>query len=63
MNEFFVHHTTMHHTLSNYNRDLLPKRLNLNVKVFIKRGNENVPKKGKELDQAAPESNALFLMN
>ena len=30
---------------------------------FMKRDDESAPTKGKELDLAAPESNALFMMN
>ena len=33
------------------------------VYTYIKRNNESVPMKGKELDLAASESNALFLIN
>ena len=38
-------------------------RIHIILYVCIKRNNEIARTKGKELDLAAPESNALFLMN
>ena len=36
---------------------------NYTYTIYIKRDNENAPTQGEELDLAAPESNALLLMN
>ena len=44
---------------------LAAKALKLNLTFFFlkERDNESVHTKGEELDLAAPESNALFLLN
>ena len=38
-------------------------KMNFHSFTNIKRNNESVPTKGKELDLAAPESDLLFLVN
>ena len=44
-----------------YDRDLMPKQLNLILIFFMKMGNESAPMEGKELDLPAPESDPSLM--